>query len=104
MQAESIEWRVNFPVVCDPLSRKMHLVLWSKPIDDARPGFKPSMVAIIGLGEDGTHRKFMVPLASFAEACRAPVHLVSRGHSSTSPTGTVPLVSAHGQVLDFQRG
>jgi len=70
-------WRVNFPVITDPATRKECLALMAIHIPDARgPAFPSTMCNVLGFTRDGQHLKFTIPIETYMRAQLAPVHLL----------------------------
>lgn len=89
-------WRINFPVCSDPVDKVPHLIIWQKPIEDARPHVAPTMCHVVGMDRRGQHRKFTVSLAEYNRALTAPVHFV-QADNVRGPSGG--LVDPSGKVL-----
>jgi hypothetical protein len=69
--------RISFPKVVDPATRQECLVIFAKPILDARgPSYSPSQVYCLGFAPDGNHYGFSVPCAVYEAAAREPAHFI----------------------------
>jgi hypothetical protein len=89
-------WRIAFPVLRDPYSREEALITRREVIADARPGVPPTMCEVTGRTRAGRLIRFVVPIADFDRAARAPVFLV-QVDNLRAPDGV--LFDPHGKPL-----
>jgi hypothetical protein len=91
-------WRANFPVCTDPVSKLQHLIIWQKPIEDARAelGVLPTMCHVVGMDRKGQHRKFTISVAEYRTALLSPKHMIE-ANTIRGPSGV--LVDHTGEAL-----
>lgn len=66
-------WKIAFALLVEPWSKKQCLIIFAEPIEDARVGVSPTMMNVLGIDQDGVHRRFVVPINEFHIANLAPV-------------------------------
>ncbi len=89
-------WKVNFPVVTDPVSKEKLIVLVTRTIKDIRPGVSPTMIEVLGMARSGRHICATIPKEEWERANLAPMHFVA-ADDIRGPTGS--LVNLQGKAL-----
>lgn len=89
-------WRISFPVCIEPVEKVPYLILWQKPIPDARQHVAPTMCHVVGMNKRGQHCKFTVSIAEYNRALLATKHFIE-ADNIRAPAGG--LVDPTGKVL-----
>ena len=83
---------MGFPLLVEPWSKTPCLIIVAMHVENAIPGFPPTMIECLGLSKSGQQYKFIVPITEYQAAARNPVTL-HEAEGITAPSCRLTLPS-----------